>query len=629
VTRRRLTRTVRLAGGPADRPARDTSRPAAPVSCAPSSGASSSGASSSGARRRLGAAAVGLACATLPALAHAYPSVGTNSFPGAGTPGENESASPELTTPAGPVGQGGEAAAAAPASGIVLTPRIGVTQAVTDNVQETPHGQQADAITLFSPGVSIDGATPRVQVHLDYTAFGQIHAVQSSQDGVNNEMLGTGSLILIPDTLTLQASAYATQTAADGGYGGGLGLGGLSAGGNAGGIGFNGLNPAAGAVSPNQFIGKQEQTQAYGFSFGPVLQHRFGSSGTGILGDTFSLGSYSGGATSLGGTTQPQQALISNEEYAIYNTGDNFGRIANQVLLDAVQEDGGSGSQIAGDRFYAIDTAAYAVNRILALSGSLGYEYIGYGGGSSYTISDATWSAGVELTPNADSSISAGYGHRDGTDSAYANGSYAITARTTLYGTYSEQVESNAEQLQGNLSNAGLSASGTVIDRQTGAPLVVQNPLLGVQDAAYRITVMGLSATTLLGPAASAPTSIRGRTVSVQDAVTVSVQRQVNTPVASVGAAAYKDDGIIGGIGYVRVLGPLTYASVYAEYGTRVLSGSTTGNERIADGAIAATRILSETVTLSAQYAVVDRRSTIEGRSFLQNIALVTLQKSF
>src|SRR6185312_6498934 len=74
--------------------------------------------------------------------------------------------------------------------------------------------------------------------------------------------------------------------------------------------------------------------------------------------------------------------------------------------------------------------------------------------------------------------ITVGYGHKYGTDSALLSASYAVTARTRIYGQYRTGLGTDLTQLQAFARNTDVDPFGNSVDQTTGAPIGLTNGAL-------------------------------------------------------------------------------------------------------------------------------------------------------
>src|SRR5258706_226068 len=91
-----------------------------------------------------------------------------------------------------------------------ITPRISGQELFTDNVLLTPTNRQSDFVTTLSPGLSVSGDSPRLQVKFDYSPVVSIYAITPNQNFFGQSLYGNGTATVVPDAFFIDARAYAT-----------------------------------------------------------------------------------------------------------------------------------------------------------------------------------------------------------------------------------------------------------------------------------------------------------------------------------------------------------------------------------------------------------------------------------
>jgi uncharacterized protein (PEP-CTERM system associated) len=315
---------------------------------------------------------------------------------------------------------------------------------------------------------------------------------------------------------------------------------------------------AAGAPTGTVALPQAGEVQTYNFSVEPYFTQRFG--GWGALQVGASAGETSIDALGSGGGSQ---SLDSGQLFATFKSGENFGRLSSTVQLSSTQNTGtgalqGSSQQIADYQ------AGYAITHALIALGSIGWEDIRYTGFGAPHYDDATWSVGVQLIPNPDSSIIVNYGHQQGATSASVNASYAPTARLRLFAQYSDGVTTAAQSLSDALSGATFNAQGQPINPVTNQPLSPYSNFFGFNGSVYQSKNLTVSAS-LLWP---------------RDGFQVSLQQQTETPVGNSGAAVLATSGSLallaglaatngtyGSFSWEHDLSPVLSTNLFAQYG--------------------------------------------------------------
>ena len=88
----------------------------------------------------------------------------------------------------------------APAGGgWTIVPRIDWQEMLTDNALQANSPRQADVVTFLSPGISIAGDMPRVQLTFDYAPTLALYARTTDLNSLTQQMNGLGTVTLVPD----------------------------------------------------------------------------------------------------------------------------------------------------------------------------------------------------------------------------------------------------------------------------------------------------------------------------------------------------------------------------------------------------------------------------------------------
>lgn len=494
-----------------------------------------------------------------------------------------------------------------------FTPSIGLEELFNDNIFQTQTDRRADFITAVTPGLEVHGDTPRVHLNFRYAPTLEMYARTRSADAIAQQLLGNVTATLVPDTLFVNARALASVQPSGGG------LVGSSAGpGSPLGGGF-GSNSAPGALA----LGKENRARTTSFSITPYVQHRFGNFGTGKFGVTLSYSNVSSGAGTApipGTTTQLSQRQETGEVTAQFQSGEAFGRVRDFVLLDAAQSTG-TGVLSGARSDVATNWVGYALNRVVMPFAEFGAESIYYNTAVPTRINDGVWEAGVVLTPNPDSQLSIGYGHHQGANSVDVRGHYALSPRTWLTASYTTGLATDVQQIQSQLGLASFDPLGNAVNVETGAPLFLGNGLLSTQNALYRSRTLSVTGTTLLD----------------RDSLSLSVQRQQQTPIGnSIGggvapgvAQGLEQSGTTLTGSWTHLISERTSLGASASYTLSTYQAATPGTERFVAATAGVSYLLSETITTVARYSFFDRNSNFAGRSFTDNVVLLGITKRF
>ena len=481
-----------------------------------------------------------------------------------------------------------------PTPGFTILPQLSLQEEFTDNVLQTETNRRWDLISLLTPSLTIGANTPRLNLSLQYAPTLEYYARTTSENTIAQQLLGVGSLVLVPDTLFVNARAYATMAPTNGGY---LGA------------GYGAATPAAafagaagtGAAGTGPLTGRQGTTQIFGLSVSPYLVHRFNTFGTGSLGATFSRTSAS---NSLGGGAQEE---TTEQVSGQFQTGSYFGRVQDTAAANASRTQG-SGFLNASRQETITDQLGYALTRQLQVFGVLGYEDISYGNAGVPPIRDAIWRFGGTFTPTPSSSFTLSYGHSQGATDFEAAANYALSPRTFFTASYSDVVTTYLQQVAAGLAGAAVNQNGVPVGPD-GQPLVLVNGALAVQDTVYRDRTLALGLTAL-----------RDR-----DTYSLSITRTEDTPLS---AGGFAQRALTATASWTHALSELANASTYVSYGD-INTGGATGDSKLFSFSALFTYQLSNTVSTSASYLFFRRNSTAPGFSMYENILVVGISKRF
>ena len=502
----------------------------------------------------------------------------------------------------------GLGAAPAPPHALTLTTSIGVQELATDNVLQVSNPKRSDFVTLITPTIAIDGQTSRLSANLYYSPTAQIYARTSQQNQVAQNFGGQALVTVVPDLFYVDLRGSGSQQSS------------------------NNSTPQASTNSP--FLSNNNRSQDTTLEVSPYLTHRFGGDLTAKVGY---VGSYSSQTNGSGFNNNngfnnganfnspffnnafnqnfADQTTWTNEEYATFTTGENFGRFNDSLRLDASQSVG-TGILDGARRTTAIDYFSYAINRKVALLGSGGYEDIKYNGVPPIVINDAVWSGGVRLTPNEVSTLTVSYGHKDGFNSASMTAAYSLTARTRVFANYSEGLTTTTEEQQDNLENASVDQYGNTLDAITGAPLMISDSLLGQQDSLYRLKQFTATIVTALN----------------RDTISLALESESRTIVSSQAGSNqgnFSDEGSSANLTWTHELTPVMSASANLLYATTTTKTTPSTTQQSVSAGVQTSYAFSPSLTGNAQYYVMRNSSNIPQGSYVANVILVGLRKNF
>lgn len=492
-----------------------------------------------------------------------------------------------------------------------IVPAISAQELYSSNIFQTQHNPESDFITGITPSLQISGTTPRITANLQYAPTFAIYAKNGSSNSVAQDGIGSVTATLIPDTAFVTANALAFISPSGGGLGSLTGFGGLSASSTSplAGIGTGGV---PGAIALNQ----NNRSQNFGASITPYVVHRFGDFGTAKAGLTFTESYINTNVTNPvpGTVTTGTQQEQTGEVTAQFLGGPNFGRVREFALADASRS---SGTGVSNGAHSAIITnwVGYALNRVVVPFVEFGAESLYFNTVPKTNINDGVWQVGVVLSPNTDSQILIGYGHRDGFNGANVNGYYQVTPRTRLTVSYTTALQTNVQQIASQLGLTNFDQFGNPVDAQTGAPLFLGNSLLSTQNALFRTHTLVFSSTTVLD----------------RDIVTTSVQHQNQDPVASAAGAApgVGETATSFNVSWTHQVSQRTSVGVGGGYTMTTFQTTPSGTENFVNVGAGASYQITPTVSTVARYSFFDRSSQFAGRSFTENVFLVGVTKRF
>ena len=485
--------------------------------------------------------------------------------------------------------------------GIRITPSIGLDVGATDN----PSGLTGsggggntgpDAFAEVTPGVTVSGETRRVRVSAGYYPAITRYLQTGSQNTVYQDGYASANVTVVPDAVYLAATGNISEQSRTGGNFYGFG---------------NNVN--------NSDLNRNNQSTVYDFSVTPYAVHRFGGAGTAQVGYTFAYtsasnqnGTYSNNPSILDGSAfnnrfASSQPLLTNREFASFTTGEDLGRLSSTTSLQGTQFSG-SGVYTNAYRYAVADDVSYALNRLIALIGRLGYEDVNYGGFPPTKINDMLWRAGVRLTPNPDSQIIIGYGHSDGIDSAYVNGSYSPTSRTRIYVSYSSGLTTDLEDIQNTSIVSQYDASGTSFNQLTGGPVSSSAGFFGIDNNLFRLRRF----------------TATGSLLYDRDTYSLTVTNEQRTIVSAATAQSASlvgtsDGGTTGSLTWEHQLSPVLTSSVSGSFGTDSVSGGGGGNQTTYAAFAGLFYQLSPTVSTSARYSFLKRTGNDTSASIFNN----------
>ncbi|MBV9183066.1 MAG: outer membrane beta-barrel protein [Acidobacteria bacterium] len=498
-----------------------------------------------------------------------------------------------------------------------IAPFIAGQESFTDNVLLTPTNRRSDFVTGLFPGVSINGESARFRATLNYSPIVELFALTPNQNFVGQNLYANGNAILVPDLFFLDARGYMSLLPTNPGL--------TTAGGFAAPVAapgapsaITGIPSVAGTslLNPLQGLAANQLSQVSSFSASPYLSRRFDGFGTGelryTLSDSNTSGLQTGGVTPTGFAAQ-NTSVLTNEVTASFLTGENFGRYQGHLVLDA-NRSSGTGVFSGSRQTTEVLDSSYAITYSIKALASIGHEDINYGGNPPTRIDDIVWGVGAQFTPSPDLNLTVNYGHRNGVTSPTATLNYNVTGRTSLSVSYSESIYTTAQNITNNLAISSVNSLGQLIDARTGLPIVLTNPVLGLQAGVFDTKYLTATATT---------TWDRDQLSALLYHFDSSVAGQT-TPGSGISQTTTGAN-----LTWSHDLNPLTTAYLGVGYAHSNLGPPSGTTEDLVNAGVSMTYLLSSTLTGWASYSFLDRTSPQPQFRLTSNVITVGLRKSF
>jgi uncharacterized protein (PEP-CTERM system associated) len=374
-------------------------------------------------------------------------------------------------TPPPPAGQ-----AAGPAWQI--SPSLTVSEQYTDDANVAagaytgPHqGQQTDFITLIQPTLAVSENGERLRVNLNYSPTAEIYAINSDYTQLQERAYGSAQAVLLNDLLYFDLRGNVNQQPV-----------------------FGGL-PTANSVA----LGPDQRETVSSVSASPYVARSFGGIGTLNAGVGYIYTATD--APDYLNQTIPNPLLPYNygsswlatkRIFANFTSGEDYGRFQDSLSSDNNFYDG-TGALRNGQRVLLTNDLSYAVNRFVAALGEIGYENLSYPN-SGFSYVGGVWAAGVRLTPNAQSTITAEWRYVDGVGAPYIYGSWQVTPRIRAYGGYSEGISNFDQDQQNTLLSGQATSSGAAAAALVAAPLLNAGGYAGGNQSLSRTRRLSASA---------------------------------------------------------------------------------------------------------------------------------------
>ena len=535
-----------------------------------------------------------------------------------GAPGGFGFAPGALTTAPGAYGAPGPSAAlpsAVPAGEIpapppwLLTPGFTLGESYTDNVNLGPPGSRvSDFVTTLGPSLALSGQTSRVTVALTYDPQELLFLRSTPSNVLQQNLLGTGSAILWPETLFFEGSASIAQA----------------------------YTHPTGPIGPTTLTTSNNLTTVYATNASPYLRQHLGSVSDSESRYRFSTASTDATGIAPEDTHELRQTFIS---------GEAFGRLGWELTGDFTRLNRGHDptdplSGISSKDYLSRADFSYPLYYSLSAIGGVGYERV-----SDPTLTvvpkGVIWDAGFQYQPNQLVAVSFTYGERFNTNDIEFNGTYNLDPQLRLSALYTETIQTSLQQLAGTTSQLT-----PVVDPTTGAITFVSGPV--TTPGAITGTALTASASGITSGAYLAKSATLGATLTkARDtySLTGSYSKTSANSTATIGttlasrtaaatfvttAAAVTAERIFGGaFSWDHKLWPDlegTASSTY--YHASFLDGSGRVDNTYTVS-LGLTYTLSQTASATFSLSRSDLKSNIEIDSLVVDTVMATIRKTF
>lgn len=339
----------------------------------------------------------------------------------------------------------------------ILTPFVEVGEAYNSNVTLAPRHQETwDYISTITPGANVTGCTSKVSLSLTYDPQLLIFARGTFSPKIQQRLLGTGTAEVVREMLFFDAKASIDQE----------------------------FLHNTGPISNSTLTTSGNLTTVTAVSASPFLLQHLGEYANSETRYRFSSLSTSDN------TVAPEQI---HEALERVTSGEYFGRLFWTLTGDAVRIErlSGSSDPLGGttsqDDFARLDLKYPVYQALYAVAGA-GYERI-----SDPTLVEEPrgpiWDAGLQYQPNQYLSALATYGRRFNHSDVEADATYYPSPDLHVRALYGMTIQSSLGQLATNLNQLTVGANGTVVNQQTGQPVVVlSNGTPGTASTAFGIS---------------------------------------------------------------------------------------------------------------------------------------------
>jgi uncharacterized protein (PEP-CTERM system associated) len=454
-----------------------------------------------------------------------------------------------------------------------------------NTITTTPQAKTSDLVSRATPMLSIVDRTTRLQAGMVFQPSYQKYALAHDLDRFENALQGTASAELWREHFFLDGSISMSSEI---------------------------INSQA-AVTTNGRTLDTNRADLNSYLLTPTYRQAFG---------TFALGEvkYRLGETSSGAIAP----ATSNDIAATLRNGADTDRLAWTFLLETSRTSQGAtpdAGQVVNN--VAVPTATnatsrdtgtfdstYAINHVVALLGGFGYEEI-RNGSLAENPKGPIGNFGIGIT-GARSELKVKMNYRYGGEFVSVDGKYELGPQLRLTGSYNETVTTAQEQTIDDLAALRLAANGSLVAGPSGQAYVPVNSTLGINsgigNTAYHDNVARLGVNGIFGR--------NTYTMGLLDETRTTQTTNFDETTMAVSG------------GWARELTPLTKFNLSLGYTNTVERGAVQRTDNTYNASTGLSFQLNDSLTATATYSVVYRRSNQPGQDVRENSLLFGIRKS-
>jgi uncharacterized protein (PEP-CTERM system associated) len=452
-------------------------------------------------------------------------------------------------------------------------------------ITTTPQAKTSDLVSRVTPMLSIVDRTTRLQAGLVFQPSYQKYAFAHDLDRFENSLLGTASAELwrehffLDSSISMSSEIINSQAA----------------------VTTNARTLSTNRADLNSYLLTPTYRQAFGtFALGEV-KYRLGQTSSGAIAPSTSNGIE---ATLRSSSDADRLAWIVTLETSRTSQGatPDAGQIVDNVAVPTATN--------ATSRRTGTFDSTYALNHIVSLLGGFGYEEI-RNGSLAQNPKGPIGNFGIGIT-GARSELKVKMNYRYGGEFLSVDGKYELGPQLRLTGSYNQSVTTSQEQTLDDLAALRLAANGGLVAGSSGQPFVPINSALGINsgigNTAYHdsMTRLGVNGTF-------------GRNTYTMDILDETRTTQTTN---------FDETTMTVSGGWVRELTPLTRFNLSLGYTNTADRGAVQRTDDTYNASTGFNFQLNDSLTATATYSVVYRRSNQPGQDVRENSILFGIRKS-